>query len=109
MKFDAVGEVKFPEIDIEITNNLVKDTNLYDDPRTQNEYSLLLDAAFNLVDGDVREVVYNWIASGPNIDEFKSSVIKHTDKEPTEIEIASRVNYWEKNRLHLIKKYLNND
>jgi hypothetical protein len=101
--------VKFPDLDIAMTQNFIMNTDLYDNYRTRNEYSLLLDSAFGIVNDVSRQVVFDWIARGPDITQLKASELERNGEMPSEEEVQERIEYWQKNRLHLIRKFLSGD
>ncbi len=98
--------VKFPEINIILTKRLIKNTDLYEDDRTRNEYSLLLDSAFGLVGQDVQSTVYNWIENEVDLDNYIRRYQQHEGLQPSQEEIEDYKSYWKKTRLHLIRNHL---
>ena len=101
--------VKFPKINFELTKELISNTGLYESNRTRNEYSLLLNSAFNLVGDEVQNTVYRWIDNGVDMDSYISRYKEHKGIEPNEEKIEDYKSYWKKNRLHLIRKDLKGD
>ena len=101
--------VKFPKIDLDLTKQLISNTELYESSRTRNEYSLLLDSAFGLVSQDVQNTVYNWIENGIDLDNYVNRYKEHEGAQPSEEEINDYKSYWKKTRLHLIRNYLEGD
>ncbi|MCG7979578.1 MAG: hypothetical protein N0E58_15790 [Candidatus Thiodiazotropha endolucinida] len=98
--------VKFPDINIDLTEKLISNTNLYESSSTRNEYSLLLDSAFNLVSKDVQSTVYTWIEDGVDLEHY---IIRYKEREgipPSEEEIDHYKDYWKKTRLYLIRNHL---
>ena len=100
---------KFPDIDPSRTKQLVESTYLYEDSSTRNEYSLLLASAFNLVDQAAQETVYDWIDSGADIDNYAQRYRDHYGREPDADDLLDYRSYWKKTRLHLIRKFLDED
>jgi len=98
--------VKFPEIDLDLTKQLISDTDLYENSRTRNEYSLLLDSAFDLVGQDVQNTVYNWIEDEIDLENYINRYKKHEGSPPSEEKIEDYKSYWKKTRLHLIRNHL---
>ena len=98
--------VKFPEIDLDLTERLICNTSLYENSHTRNEYSLLLDSAFNIVSKDAQNTVYAWIEDGVDLDGYINWFKKHKGVIPSEEEINDYKDYWKKTRLYLIRNYL---
>lgn len=98
--------VNFPKLDISLTERLIKETELYEDNRTKNEYSLLLKSAFGFVKEDCRQVIFDWINTGFDRNEFEAHITELTGTPPSEREVSSASKNWQKNRLYLIKDYL---
>ena len=101
--------VKFPEIDLDLTEQLIGNTDLYESSRTRNEYSLLLYSAFNLVGQDTQNTVYNWIEHGVDLDDYISRYADHEGAPPAEEELEDYKAYWKKTRLHLIRNHLDGE
>lgn len=98
--------VKFPRIDLELTKQLISNTELYESSRTKNEYSLLLFSAFDLVDQDVQNKVYSWIDNEFDLEGYIKRYKEHNGEQPSEAEINDYKSYWKITRLHLIRKHL---
>lgn len=98
--------VKFPAINLDLTKELIINTELYESSRTRNEYSLLLGSAFGIVDQDARNAVYNWIENGIDLDNYVKRYKEHEGFDPDEEKIEDYKSYWKKNRLHLIRNHL---
>lgn len=98
--------VKFPEINLDITEKLISNTTLYESSRTRNEYSLLLDSAFNLVSEDVQNKVYTWIDEEVDIEHYIQRYNAHNGVIPSEEKINDYKDHWKKTRLYLIRNHL---
>lgn len=98
--------VKFPEIDLELTKQLISNTDLYESSRTRNEYSLLLDSAFNLMGQETQDMVYSWIEDGVDLEHYINRYKEHEGTLPYEEEIEDYKAYWKKTRLYLIRNHL---
>lgn len=101
--------IKFPEINLGLTEELINDTGLYENSRTRNEYSLLLDSAFSLVSNDVQNIVYTWIEHGVDLEHYINRYKEHEGTPPSDEQIEDYKDYWKKTRLHLIRKHLEGD
>ena len=89
-----------------MTKQLISNTDLYESSRTRNEYSLLLDTAFNLVGQIVQNIVYRWIEDGVDLEHYINRYKEHEGNPPNEDEIEDYKAYWKKTRLHLIRNHL---
>lgn len=98
--------VKFPKIDLDLTKQLIGNTDLYESPRTRNEYSLLLNSAFKLVGQEVQNTVYSWIEDGADLGNYINRYTEHEGSSPSKEEIEDYKAYWKKTRLHLIRNHL---
>lgn len=98
--------VKFPEIELDLTEQLISNTSLYESSRTRNEYSLLLDSAFRLVSKDVQNTVYTWIENGVDLEHYINRYREHEGVPPNEEKISDYKDYWKKTRLYLIRNHL---
>jgi hypothetical protein len=98
--------VKFPDIDLELTQQLICQTDLYESPRTRNEYSLLLDAAFSIVGQQAQNAVYTWIEAGIDLENYTNRYKSHEGATSCEEEFKEFNAYWKTTRLHLIRNHL---
>ena len=98
--------VKFPNINLDLTKELISNTELYESSRTRNEYSLLLNSAFSLVGKEVQNAVYSWIDNGVDLEGYINRYKEHKGIEPNEETLNDYKSYWKKTRLYLIRKHL---
>jgi len=99
-------DVKFPDFDLEMTRQLLANTDLYESSRTRNEHSLLLDSAFGLVGEEVQNTILNWIENGADLQDYINRYMEHKGIQPSNEEIEDYKIHWKKTRLHLIRNHL---
>lgn len=96
---------RFHENADDIISQYLTKRELFDDPSYQHEHSMLLNSCFNKLSEKEREVIFQWIEDGPNLDDFKETEELHGEH-PTEEEALNYKKYWQARRLAWFKASL---
>lgn len=83
--------------------------SLFVDDSYRHEYFRLLQAAYPKLPADLRSQILSWIAEGPELDDWSSRVQQEKRRSPSAEERATRIGYWQLEKLAPIAEHLDAD
>jgi hypothetical protein len=100
---------KYPTVDIEGTNKLVTDPNVFDNTALHHEYFHLLKEQFNNLSQETKDGYLALVENGEDMTWWISMREKADGKKPNQDEIDKRNQYWKYTKLIPIQEYLTGD
>jgi hypothetical protein len=97
---------EFAEQNISLTQDVILNHEYFNDTYYKHEYAVLVGRRLNLLRPEQREEWFSWIDAGPDMSRFDESVRACQKREPTEADRKSRINYWQLEKLHLVRDHL---
>ena len=96
----------FPEGAPKLVSARLTDETRFDDLTTRHEYALLLRERFTHLGERDQETILGWIATGPDLEQFKASTEQWSGKRPTDAEAEQYAKRWKLERLAPIRHAL---
>jgi len=90
----------------ELAQTTMLDFNLSEDRYFKHEYAMLVANNFNSLNEDEKVMWYAWVDKGPDMESFNQSVKDNTGKEATDEDRKGRTEYWQFEKLYLIREHL---
>lgn len=93
---------EFAEQDAELARQIMMDRDLFDDHEYKHEYAMLVGRRLNMLTAEERETWFGWVDVGPDIE----SIEERLGHDATDEERQNRKQYWQFEKLHWVRKYL---
>ncbi len=93
----------FPDVDIALVTERLTDRARFDELGLRHEYTSLAHDQFGRLSPDDQAKILDWIATGPNVEEFMVGEEEWTGRRPTDEEAEKYVKAWRRNRLAPIR------
>lgn len=84
----------------------IADRGLFDDHRLRHEYAGLLRRRFGDASDNARRTFFDWVAAGPDLDNFRQSRIAYDGSVPDEDDEAAYVACWQRDWLGYVADHL---
>ncbi len=83
----------------------ILDRGLFDNYRFKHEYAMLVGRRFNLLSAEDQQTWFGWIDDGPDMTHFDESL----GRDATDEERRNRIRWWQYEKLHLVRNFLEED
>lgn len=90
----------------ELARRTMLDRQLFEDPEYKHEYAMMVGRRLNLLTSDERDTWFGWLEEGPGMLRFRKSIRNRFGRDPTTEERKSRKDYWQFEKLHCVREYL---
>jgi hypothetical protein len=96
---------EFAERDPSLARQNIMNRDLFDDFRYKHEYAMLVGRRFGLLAPVEQETWFAWVDAGPDLLEFEQR-LKEEGREVTAEDLRNRSEYWQLEKLHLVREHL---
>ncbi|OGP20082.1 MAG: hypothetical protein A2X90_03970 [Deltaproteobacteria bacterium GWA2_65_63] len=97
---------EFAEQNPELARRIMMDRDLFDDHGYKHEYAMLVGRRLNLLTDEERDRWFGWVDAGPDMSDVNESIRERLGREATDEERRNRKQYWQFEKLHCVRKYL---
>lgn len=93
----------------ELARAAILDCELFGNHRFKHEYAMLVGRRLNLLSPEEKRAWFGWVDAGPDLSGFNESVKKGIGRDANEEDRKSRIRYWQFEKLHCVRDYLEQD
>jgi hypothetical protein len=107
LRVHLIGE--FADQDTELFKRVALDRRYFEDHHFKHEYAILIGKRFEMLSDEEKNVWFEWIDRGPEMTNFDENFHSWHEREPTNQDRKDRIEYWQFEKLHLIRHDLEGD
>ncbi|MCE9526638.1 MAG: hypothetical protein K8R36_11355 [Planctomycetales bacterium] len=107
LRVHLIGE--FADQDTELFKRVALDRRYFEDHHFKHEYAILISKRFEMLSDEEKKVWFEWIDRGPEMTNFDENFHSWHEREPTNQDRKNRIEYWQFEKLHLIRHDLEGD
>ena len=107
LSIHLIGE--FADQDIELVRRIALDHRYFADHHFKHEYAVLIGKRFEILNDNEKGAWFEWVDRGPDMSNFDENIRSWHQREPTDQERRERIEYWQFEKLHLIRHHLQGD
>ncbi len=97
---------EFGDQELDLVTRTILNRDLFDDHRLKHEYARLVARQLANIGIARRDEWFRWVDEGPDMSDFDENVRRNLRREPTEEDRRSRIDYWKFQKLHWVRKDL---
>lgn len=99
----------FADQDEELLKRVALDRRYFEDHHFKHEYAVLIGKRFDMLTDEEKAVWFEWIDRGPDMTKFSENFRSWQKREPTDQDRKERIEFWQFEKLHLIRNHLQGD
>lgn len=100
---------KYGEQNVDLITGYLTNQELFNDSSVRHEYHKLLSRYFNILNDNDQLTILNWIEMGPDLQKYKETIQQWKGKEATQEELEIYRKKWQRDHLHIINHFLENE
>jgi hypothetical protein len=90
----------------DLARQTMLDRSFFDNHNYKHEYAMLMQRRFSMLDKPEQLKWYGWVEIGPDMSGFDKSIKERLGRDITEQDRIKRKEYWQFERLHWVREYL---